>query len=222
MIPARITCDHPDLVVGVVRADGVAVRESGEALRGEIDALARKRREENFPPPEFRKKIRDLLRRGGFKPTGRNKPASEYIAGRAAAGEFPFHTNVVDICNYISLRSGLPISILDLDRAVEGGETLEIRFGRKEDSYVFNPAGQVIDLTGLVCVAREGGMALGNPVKDSMESKVTGGTERVIAFVYASRQVIDEEALAEHSDLFARLLREHAGAAQTETALLLP
>jgi DNA/RNA-binding domain of Phe-tRNA-synthetase-like protein len=222
MIPVEINLSHPQLLLGVVRAEGVAVRESDKELLGKIAALAEERRGEEFPPPELRKKIRDLLRRGGFKPTGRNKPASEYIANCAAQGEFPFHTNVVDICNCVSLMSGLPISILDLDLALGGGEGLEIRLGREEDSYVFNPAGQVIDVAGLVCVARKGGRALGNPVKDSMESKVTENTERVIAFIYASSDVIDEEGLGGHLAVFARLLEEHAGAERTETSILVP
>jgi DNA/RNA-binding domain of Phe-tRNA-synthetase-like protein len=222
MTRIELSLDHPDLLIGVVEAEGISVDKSREELRKRITALTEEKKGKEFPSPQFRKDIRNLLRKGGFKPTGRNKPASEYIANRAAHEEFPFHTNVVDIANYVSLLSGLPISILDLDRAVEGGDELEIRLGGEKESYVFNPAGQQIDLAGLLCVARKGGEALGNPVKDSMKSKVTEGTSRVIAFVYASRRVIDEERLGEHLALFTRLLEEDAGAARTETGILTP
>jgi hypothetical protein len=38
---------------------------------------------------EVRKHVRDLLRHGGYKPTGRGKPSSEYLLGAAAEGGMP-------------------------------------------------------------------------------------------------------------------------------------
>ena len=62
--------------------------------------------------------VRDLFRHAGFKPTGRSKPASEYLI-KAQAGGFLSSINVVvDACNVASLWSGLPISVVDLDVAV--------------------------------------------------------------------------------------------------------
>ena len=58
---------------------------------------------------EVRLAVRDLLRHGGFKPTGRSKPASEYLIKSAGQGTL-FSINVaVDACNAVSLHSGLPI-----------------------------------------------------------------------------------------------------------------
>ena len=37
-----------------------------------------------------RASVRDMLRFGAYKPTGRGKPASEYLLNAAAEGHFPF------------------------------------------------------------------------------------------------------------------------------------
>ena len=216
----ELLIEDPDLLVGLVEGEGVTVSGSDPEFLRTIEALVDNRREEDFPPPEFRTKIRKLLRRGGFRPSGRNKPASEYLARAAEAGSYPFHSNVVDVCNYVSLLSGLPISILDIDRAVCETDRLVIRLGNEKESYVFNPTGQEIDITGLICVARLNGVALGNPVKDSMTSKVHTETTRVLGVVYGSRCVVSEEEMRNHLDLFAGLLREHAGAVSTGVSIL--
>src|SRR5580700_11982038 len=61
--------------------------------------------------------VRDLLRHGGYKPTGRGKPSSEYLLRAVSEGALASINAVVDACNAVSLHSGLPISVVDLDRA---------------------------------------------------------------------------------------------------------
>ena len=55
--------------------------------------------------------VRNLLRHGGYKPTGRGKPAAEYLVRAAAAGLLKSINVAVDACNAVSLHSGLPISV---------------------------------------------------------------------------------------------------------------
>src|SRR3954468_1341376 len=62
-----------------------------------------------------RAEVRSLLRHGGFKPAGRSKPASEYLHAVQHEGKFPAINAAVDACNVVSLHSGLPISLVDLD-----------------------------------------------------------------------------------------------------------
>src|SRR5207248_8363260 len=57
-----------------------------------------------------REAVRQLLRHGGFKPTGRSKPASEYLLKAVAEGRLASINLAVDACNVVSLHSGLPIS----------------------------------------------------------------------------------------------------------------
>src|SRR6266852_959540 len=66
-----------------------------------------------------RETVRQLLRHGGFKPTGRSKPASEYLLKAVGEGRLSTINLAVDACNVVSLHSGLPISVVDLHRARE-------------------------------------------------------------------------------------------------------
>src|SRR5919202_338978 len=64
-----------------------------------------------------RETVRALLRHGGFKPTGRSKPASEYLL-KAVREKLLAPINLaVDACNVPSLHSWLPVSVVDADRA---------------------------------------------------------------------------------------------------------
>jgi DNA/RNA-binding domain of Phe-tRNA-synthetase-like protein len=204
-------------MAAVVRAEGVVFGPSPAALTEKIAALVAERASQEFPPEALRAGMRRLLKKGGFKPTGRNKPASEYLARAAREGRFPVIANLVDINNYVSLLSGLPASLLDLDVV---GDSMVLRPGREAESYTFNASGQVIDVKGLICLCRAGGAALGNPVKDSMEAKASEATKRVVGVIYASRECIDEAALGEQGRLMAAMLAGHAGARDTEVIIL--
>src|SRR5262249_8909662 len=96
-----------------------------------------------------RELVRALLRQGGFKPTGRSKPASEHLI-KAVRDNLLSRINLaVDVCNVVSLHSGLPISVVDLDR---GKEPFRVGVAPAGSSYVFNASGQTIDLGGLLCL----------------------------------------------------------------------
>ena len=91
------------------------------------------------PSDDLRTDVRDMLRHGGFKPAGRNKPAAEYLARAASRGHLSSINPAVDACNVVSLHSGLPISVIDVDRA---SPPFRIAVADEEARYVFNPAGQ--------------------------------------------------------------------------------
>jgi DNA/RNA-binding domain of Phe-tRNA-synthetase-like protein len=215
-IPLTLEVDHPDLLVGVVEARGVSCGPASPALAAEIDAALAKRAGVEPQPDAVTAAIRDLLRRGGYKPTGRGKPASEYLAQAAARGEFPRINHAVDALNLVSLESRLPISLIDTDLAMNGTSGLIIRNGAPGEKYVFNPAGHEIDVAGLLCVAREDGPAIGNAVKDSMATKTTPETHNVIAVVWASRRAVDVAGLTSVCQRLARLI----GGAETSVRTL--
>jgi DNA/RNA-binding domain of Phe-tRNA-synthetase-like protein len=129
-----------------------------------------------------KKAVRDLLRQSGYKPTGRGKPASEYLLGVAAEGPLPEINVAVDACNVVSLHSGLPISVIDLDRA---REPLSIRVALDGESYVFNATGQTIDLAGLLCLCDADGPCA-NAVKDAQRTKTGGATRRTLSIVWGT------------------------------------
>src|SRR5215472_11406250 len=64
-----------------------------------------------------REAVRALLRHGGFKPAGRSKPASEYLIKAVNEKLLASINLAVDVCNMMSLHSGLPITVVDLDLA---------------------------------------------------------------------------------------------------------
>ena len=124
--------------------------------------------------------VRDLLRHGGFKPTGRNKPASEYLVGAAASGRLGPINPAVDACNAVSLHSGLPISVVDLDCAAA---PFHVGIAEEGARYVFNPSGQELDLGGLLVLADAAGPCA-NAVKDSQRTKTHAGTCRTLSVVW--------------------------------------
>lgn len=188
----RWSLEHPDLIVALVFVSGLSVGPATGALEAWLDGRIAAVPD---PPEATRQAIRNLLRRGGFKPTGRNKPASEYLVAARRNGRFPRIYDVVDVNNALSLETGWPMSVLDLERSLEhspAGE-LELRFGHPGESYPFNSAGQVIDVAGLLGLAAADGPMLGNPVKDAMRAKVRPGSRSVVAALYTSRVCADRE-----------------------------
>jgi len=207
----------PDLLIGAVRARGVRCAASPPALRDElIRAVERVAAADEHPPPDLKKAVRDVLRTRGYKPSGRGKPASEYLAGMARKGAFPEINALVDINNLVSLESGLPISVLDIGRFA--GDPV-LRFGLEGERYVFNPAGQEIDLKGLLVVC-DGDVPCGTPVKDSMATKVGDETDTVLAVIYGSYRAVDAPGMESHARRFAGLLTRYAGASETEVEVL--
>ena len=192
-----------------------------QALTDGLDALIARRAEQaEFPPPELKDGIRALLRAGGYKPSGRGKPASEYLAGAARQGAFPRISNAVDAANRYSLLTGLPISLLDLDLALEGTAGLVIRNGAPGESYVFNGSGQEIDVAGLLCVAREGGGPIGNSVKDSLATRTSDDTRNLLGVIWCSSDVAPPDVVERMATQLGEQLALHAGAESTAVRLL--
>ncbi|NLV29761.1 MAG: hypothetical protein GXY47_01290 [Acidobacteria bacterium] len=168
---------------------------------------------EGFLDAGRRAAVRGMLRHGRFKPSGRSKPASEYLLAAALGGDFPLVNPPVDANNAVSLQSGYPASVFDLDLT---GHSLRLRRGRARESYVFNPSGQEIGLEDLLCVCRRQGelwVPCGNPVKDSMTTKTREATRAVVAVVYAPAG--ESAALLEAAaERFSTLLAAECGAAR--------
>jgi DNA/RNA-binding domain of Phe-tRNA-synthetase-like protein len=145
--------------------------------------------------------VRDLLRHGGFKPTGRNKPACEYLAQAAERGELGSINAAVDVCNAVSLHAALPISVVDLDRA---RSPLRIESAAPGASYVFNRSGQAIDLEGLLCLCDADGPCA-NAVKDSERTKTSPATTATLSVLWGTRALPGRAARA--AGWYAELLR---------------
>ena len=155
------------------------------------------------PDQEVRAPVRDLLRHSGFRPTGRSKPSSEYLARAAADARLGAINLAVDLCNAASLRSGLPISVVDVDRAQA---PLRIDVAPEGSRYVFNRSGQEIDVGRLICLFDAIGPCA-NPVKDAERTKTVDSTRRLLFVVWGTR------ALPGRTADTAAQLHEHAARA---------
>ncbi len=200
------------LATGLVVGRAVKIAPASEALSARIARAVAAAPED---PGALRGAVRDMLRFGKYKPTGRGKPASEYLLKAAHAGTFPAINNLVDINNVVSLESLLPISLIDIGRADD--DAFVLRRGHAGESFVFNAGGQSIDLTDLLLVARASDdLACANPVKDSMKSKVQDDTDTVLAVIYAPASLAERVAAATES--YRELLE--AEGARVESAVL--
>lgn len=153
----------------------------------------------------LRAKVRDLLRHGGYKPTGRGKPASEYLLRTAGEGRLCSINACVDVCNVVSLHSGLPISVVDLELC---SPPLRIAVARGVQPYVFNAAGQTIDVEGLLCLFDSAGPCA-NAVKDSQRTKTHAGTRNTLSILWSLR---GDEARGDAASAWYRELSVRLGA----------
>ena len=159
---------------------------------------------------EVKVQVRNLLRHGGFKPAGRSKPASEYLIGAATSGFLSPINPAVDACNAVSLHSGLPISVINLETAEP---PFEIRIATEGEEYVFNASGQVIDLSGLLCLFDVEGPCA-NAVKDSQRTKTTDTTTQTLTVIWGTN------ALPGRSDQACSWYREILGAIGVDTRMM--
>jgi DNA/RNA-binding domain of Phe-tRNA-synthetase-like protein len=158
---------------------------------------------------EVRDAVRGLLRHGGFRPAGRSKPASEYLIKAVGENKLAPINLAVDACNVVSLHSGLPISVVDLDRT---REPLRVGIARAGDSYVFNAAGQSIDLAGLLCLFDADGPCA-NAVKDAQRTKTTPETRRTLSLIWSSVALRGRAVQA--GTWYRRLLEEQGATTQS-------
>lgn len=136
---------------------------------------------------ELQQDTRALLRWGGFKPSGRNKPACEYLVKAALTKGLPKINLGVDLLNWVSYLYQVPISLIDLDR-VES--PLQVKVIEEKTNFVFNQSGQTLELQGLLNACDAQG-ACANAVKDSMRSKTTPETRRTLAVLWGHKKWSD-------------------------------
>jgi DNA/RNA-binding domain of Phe-tRNA-synthetase-like protein len=171
-----------------------------------LDAAAPQRSDD-----AVREAVRALLRHGGFKPTGRSKPASEYLLKAVRDGLLSPINLAVDACNVASLHSGLPISVVDLDRA---RQPLRVGLAPPGSSYVFNASGQSIDLGGLLCLSDADGPCA-NAVKDAQRTKTGPDTRRTLSVIWGTSALPGRAS--QTATWYRSLLEAHGAATQPAT-----
>ena len=215
-----------DLALGLVRAQGVSGGPAPAALHEDLDQLLARRSGQALDAAEeaLRKGSRDILRNGKYKPSGRGKPANEYLLREAARETFPRINGPVDANNLVSLMACVPISLWDLVLAGDP-EQYEVRLGGKVEQYVFNAGGQTLALRDLVCgcaLSEDGSTPLVTPIKDGLASKITAATTRVGGCIYYPLAAGSREHLQEITSTFASWLGRCGQSVETAWAVALP
>lgn len=221
----NVSSEVDKLRLGVVSLAGVAVLPSSEQLRAWSNTVAKQMAlQSDLPEQEtLRQEVRQLLRHGKFKASGRSKPAQEYLLRCAKEnGELPNINAPVDVLNTVSLQSGLPISLLSLAKC---SRQLHVRHGATGESFVFNSAGQDLAVEDLivVCDRTRDQRPVGSPVKDSMAGKIESSDTDLVAIVYAPRTPLGQTKLRDCVQALAVSFRSYCqgeNASQPEVAIV--
>ena len=156
-------------------------------------------------PEGLKGQVRRMLRFNKFRASGRNKPASEFLLQAAGRAAFPRVNPWVDLNNLLSLALGVPSSVFDGEAL---GESIALRRAAAGESYIFNHSGHRIELRDLLCVYRqqEGDWeACGNPVKDSMATKLAEDADHGVFVLYLPK-VAGTQLLTRCQDLCLRAI----------------
>jgi len=193
---------NADALLGIAVMEEVAVGPSPPWLIGRLAGPISWR----VGAEDWDTAVREMLRIGGFKPTGRNRPAHEFLA--RASGGVPSISNLVDANNAVSLTYRLPASVIE-GKVLAGA--LMIREGCPGERYVFNRSGQELDLEGLLVVCSASGVPVASPVKDALTAHVTEGTAQIAFCAYGSRVLLTSADMNAVLGDFVELARSVAG-----------
>lgn len=195
-----------DLAIGILTAENIDFTKQQSLLNDRLDSLLEIRSQNGLNQQEelFRKESRNILRNGRYSPTGRGKPASEYLLRSAQNRQFPRINSVVDINNYLSLKYMAPVSVWDTDLA--SSNEYYFRLGKEEESYIFNSAGQELKLKDLICgVAKNdcfnqvkgqpNERPIVTPIKDCLATKTNDKTKNIALAVYFPLKAADQSHL---------------------------
>jgi DNA/RNA-binding domain of Phe-tRNA-synthetase-like protein len=189
-MPLTLTSDEQldRLHIVALEVEDVRVEPASVRLSMWSDETTQRAVEYSHTPEatKLRNAVRQLLRHGKFKASGRSKPAQEYLLRCALEeGSLPRINGPVDVLNTASLAGGLPISLLSLAKC---SPDLHIRRGTEGEGYVFNSSGQVLDVHDLIvtCDASQTPeRPVGSPIKDSMAGKIESSDTALVAIIYA-------------------------------------
>ncbi|MHA2370458.1 MAG: B3/B4 domain-containing protein [Candidatus Hodarchaeales archaeon] len=176
--------EYPDLFVpyATISEVQVATAQSPEfktrlaEVSGEIRS---KFTLENLKDDELVRKYRDFFWRLGIDPT-KIRPASEALIRRVLAQKpFPKISNLVDVYNIVSLKTGIPLAAFDL--ACVSGDVLTLRFAAENEPFVgIGMKKPKILRGGETVIADAEKLVAIYPYRDADNTKVTLQTKNVM------------------------------------------
>jgi len=170
--------------LGLIQIDGVQVRESPEELRALFrelaGAMASKYRDTQPGDIPGVKAVRALFHKTGLDPT-RYRPSSESLLRRAVKDKGLFFINsAVDVVNYCSLKTLLPMGLYDAGRI---RPPIDFRVAVEGETYQ-GIGREMLHLAHFPVLADAEG-PFGGPVSDSMRTRVTEDCTRLLWVTFA-------------------------------------
>jgi DNA/RNA-binding domain of Phe-tRNA-synthetase-like protein len=150
---------------------------------------------------------RNFFRGVGLDPT-RNRPSSEALIRRIIKGnDFPVVNRLVDLANFASVDSGLPVGLYD--RYKLHGDSLYMRIGKEGDTYEGIGRGVISLENKPVFFDRRG--PFGSPISDSVRASVTEDTRNFLLIFYAPIDLPRKELMQHGAVAAERMLNACGG-----------
>lgn len=193
----------------------VRVSETPTDLREQIEELAarlaRDLRDVSLSALPTVRAVRGIFHKTGVDPT-RYRPSSEALLRRAVKGKGLYCINsVVDVVNYCSLKTMLPMGIFDADSVKL---PIEFRPGRAGETYQ-GVGRDVLNLEGFPLLADAEG-PFGSAVSDSVRTRVTPNTTRVL-WVTFEPAGLEQNAMPDLAEFARLMIRFNGGRLDQDT-----
>jgi DNA/RNA-binding domain of Phe-tRNA-synthetase-like protein len=158
---------------------------------------------------------RRLYRAVGLDPT-KTRPSSEALLRRAMKGLEWYRIHpVVDLFNYVSLKTLLPLGLYDESKIV--GDTVTIRLGKEGWSFPGIRKDDV-NVAHRLCVEDADG-PFGSPTSDSLRTAIEGDVSQALVIVFQHVEN-DIQSLQNALNLATNLATTHLGARVNEKFVL--
>ncbi|HZI51626.1 MAG TPA: phenylalanine--tRNA ligase beta subunit-related protein [Terriglobia bacterium] len=198
--------------IRLIQFRGVKVQETSPALKAMLEALAAEVTEQykatTISEIPVVKAVRAIFHRTGVDPT-RYRPSSEALIRRVTRGKGLYFINsAVDVVNYFSLKTLLPMGVFDADCVKP---PLEFRAGREGETYQ-GVGRDELNLSGFPLLADAEG-PFGSAVSDSVRTRVTDGTSSLLWATFVPPEVPPPD----FDEFAATMIRFNGGAVDQDT-----
>lgn len=208
---AEIRVELPDVVLGILEADGAHVEPAGPELMAVLESVSGEIQRgisvESLAESESTLAVRAMFRTWGVDPS-KYRPSSEALLRRIAQGKGLYRvSNVVDIGNLGSIETGWPFGLYDRRKIVppivfRHGATGEMYEGIGKRMWHLAARPVLADVNG----------PFGSPISDSTRTMITDSAQLILAVIYAPASVSHDSiqrALTRLGERLARFAAAH-------------
>ena len=216
IVSPEVSTAAPGLKIVRLQADVVS-GPTPSGLSAEMDCLASKIVSE-YAIGDINKRPGIAATRAAYKAMGKDpnryRPSQEQMMRRIVSGKNLYTiSNLVDVCNYVSVVSGYSIGAFDTDKI--DGDTLTLGIGREGEPYEGIGRG-VLNIEGLP-VYRDNTGGVGTPTSDHERTKTDETTRHLTVCINIYGEDMPAEDVA---GLYADMLRRYCCAGEVEVEVI--